>query len=399
MNPHDEHKAPQAITQPLTGTDNDTPDVASNAPVVEQDETTLLETARRFLNSDLVKDATQERKTEFLRSKGLNEEQINLLLAGDTAIEALPDNKPSEEHAAEIEVMAESKAVRQPESESSSDATIDSTEECEQSVTEDTQPSYTNPIVTYPEFFTSPPQREPLLSTRTLLNTLYAFTGLSVLVCGTSKYTVQPMIAATTDARTDLHKTASRNLDDLVRLLEKSVSHVPEGASSTTTVALAGDTMSDVDDPAELFSRDMGTQTSTPVGHSPATASTVAGSNNMIGLGLESGSSTALVSLEPVIQTQLKKIARVSDMSEDLAELGDQETGIARDLWQEMTDFEQRIENMQSSLDDNSLGIRGHYGYTVGVKKQNDEMQSARDNIRKLKGILLSSRNFPMATR
>lgn len=54
-----------------------------NTPDDQPDDQEKLEVARRFLESDAVRDAPYEKKVEFLKSKGIDEAEIQALLGPD----------------------------------------------------------------------------------------------------------------------------------------------------------------------------------------------------------------------------------------------------------------------------------------------------------------------------
>ena len=130
------------------------------------------------------------------------------------------------------------------------------------------------PIVTYPEFLTKPAQPPPLMTANGFLNTIYAFGGLSTLLYGTSKFVVEPMVQSLTEARISLHDSAKQDLEKLVDKLESIVSEIPAAAKKNQLVHTGGagrdgeedndDAKSSYEDPAELFHRDIGVQTSLP---------------------------------------------------------------------------------------------------------------------------------------
>lgn len=63
-----------------------TPDSATSASAASTQQSTL-EQARKFLQDDEVRQATRERKVEFLKSKGIDEAHINQLLAEEESSE------------------------------------------------------------------------------------------------------------------------------------------------------------------------------------------------------------------------------------------------------------------------------------------------------------------------
>lgn len=226
--------------------------------------------------------------------------------------------------------------------------------------------------MTYPEFLTKPQNDPPLVTTNGLLNTLYAFGGLSTLLYGASKFAVEPMIEKQTSARVDLHETTSKKLDSILTKLESTVSVVPSynnksGANATTSEA------EDVDDPSEMFHRDIGTQTTSPLASS----------------------------------SKGKEEAQSKLQADRLSKLAKSLTGLTNDYKKQSTDSENVkafLDTFRDELDTMTYGnqteIFGAYDINKKKKKADeDEIRKVRDNIRRIKGVLLSARTFPTSAR
>ena len=233
------------------------------------------------------------------------------------------------------------------------------------------------PIVTYPEFLTKPRRPPPLVTTTRLLNTLYAAASLSALLYGTGKFVLAPMVEALTDARVDMHRTASDKLAALVTQLEATVSEVPSTFRSKlarTAASEGGEEEGDDDDPAEMFHRDVGTQTSDLPAPPPAGEKT------------------------PEWQQQS---TRVAALTKSLTELKD---GV-RSQGDSLVDVKVLVDDFRDSLDGLTFTGRSDFSesfdmYSSARKHEpDDEIRKARDNIRRVKGVLLRSRNFPASTR
>lgn len=226
------------------------------------------------------------------------------------------------------------------------------------------------PVVTYPEFLAKPPPPPPLVTTNRLLTTLYGFAGLSTLLYGASKYLVAPMVENLTEARFELHGTASHKLQSLVSKLEKTVSEVPATGPQSRAPDDAGE---DAEDPTELFHRDVGTQTSLPAG--PAAAAL----------------------LRPVAKSALERQAdRLSEATKSLSELKDQLRAQSEDLEDVRTlldVFRDNLDGMTYSSHAQFVGGYDMYGTAKRAEPQ-DEIRKVRDNIRLVKGALLSTRSF-----
>ncbi|RDA92712.1 hypothetical protein CP533_1389 [Ophiocordyceps camponoti-saundersi (nom. inval.)] len=295
-----------------------------------------LQIARRFLDTDHVRTASRQDKARFLKSKGISDVDIEKLLAEEKV------TSQSSEHDAET-------------------APITSTDDAP-------------PVVTYPEFLAKPVRPPPLVTTSRLLNTIYGFAGLATLLYGLSKYYVAPMVDELTDARSGLYATTSQKLLTLLSTLENSVSTIPAGPG----LGAHADTDSDAEDPFEMFHRDVGTQTSLPV--SPAVAA-------------QSQSSAA--------SEADRQADRLCDAVRTLSGLKDQ----YRSESEHLENVRTLLDVLRDDLDSMTYGSRAHFlgGYEIyGTAKRvepDDEIRKVRDNIRRVKGILLSTRSFPSSTR
>ncbi|CEJ87885.1 hypothetical protein VHEMI04541 [[Torrubiella] hemipterigena] len=303
---------------------------SSDAPAPAADKQTedTLAVARRFLQEEQVQSAPREKQVSFLKTKGVSDEDIEKLLGEAKKSEA--DEQKTESR---------------------------------QEVTATTQSKDRAPIVTYPEFLTKPQRPPPLVTSERLFNTLYACVGLSTLVYGASKYLVKPMVDSLNQSRGEIHETTASQLDALITQLEKTVSVVPPAA------ATAAEEESDSEDPAEMFHRDVGTQTVFPT--------------------TTPKSSAAEVPAHAQHATNLAKLAK------SLSALRD-------DVRSQSTGFEgmkTQLDGFRDDLDAMTFGAAETTTFEMfGAPRKvepNDEIRAVRDNIRRIKGVLLSTRTFP----
>lgn len=236
------------------------------------------------------------------------------------------------------------------------------------------------PIVTYPEFLTKPTRPPPLMSMNGFLNTIYAFGGVSALIYGTSKFVLEPMVESLTEARISLHDTANQNLAKLVEKLENTVSEIPPTIKKPES-ALHGDdgdeTSSSYDDPTELFHRDIGVQTSIPLSPIPT-------------------------SVEPQESSlSAKQASRLTNLVSSLKAVQD---GIVS----QTEDFEVMKVSLDAFRDDlDQMSSASHADFAGGYSlygggnrnEPDDEIKKAKENIRRVKGVLLSTRSFPASVR
>lgn len=231
------------------------------------------------------------------------------------------------------------------------------------------------PIVTYPEFLTKPARPPPLVTVNGFLNTLYAFGGLSTLVYGASKFVVEPMVNTLTEARISLHDTANQDLTKLVSKLESTVSELPPPKPKDTPVDKDDDAVSSYDDPTELFHRDIGVQTSLPTSpqQPPAQPATVAANPTVAHT-----------------QNLLRLTNAVKTLNEGLVDhtesLGDVQTVL--DM------LKQDLDKLSAAAATDFVGGFSLYG-AASKNEPDDEIKKAKENIRRVKGVLLSTRSFP----
>ncbi|QPG93742.1 hypothetical protein C2857_002185 [Epichloe festucae Fl1] len=313
-----------------------------------------LEVARRFLGEEHVKASSRDRKIEFLKAKGLNESDIERLLG--QAEESNPPAASQQEQSLELETTTTK--------------TPTSTSRFPPSNGTNDRP----PIVTYPEFLVKPERPPPLVTRHGLINTLYAFAGLSTILYATSKYLIAPMVENLTEARTELHHVAAKKLDHLVAQLERTVSVIPSACAQSTGYD-EKDSI-DAEDPTEMFHRDVGTQTSL-IDNAPAPAAK---------------------SVETASKSHADNLA---SLTKTLSVLKDQ----FRAQSEGFEDVKALLDVFRDDLDGMTYGgvtdlVGGYDVYGTSKKHEpEDEIRKVRDNIRRVKGVLLSTRNFPASTR
>ncbi|OLN95400.1 Peroxisomal membrane protein PEX14 [Colletotrichum chlorophyti] len=327
-----------------------------------------LETARRFLQDEDIKDAPREAKEEFLKTKGLSAQEIDKLLDASSAPEPEHDTTPAAQTSTPEPKQAPTTITQPPPPPPPTDEPLHSRQ------------TDNPPVITYPEFLTKPTRPPPLITVNGIFNTLYAFAGLSTFLYGTSKYVVAPMVETLTEARHDLHDTTARNLSKIVSKLETTVSEIP------TTKSLSADAHKDdastdsADDPTELFHRDIGTQTSIPSTPKFGSASGAADSN---------------------MSASEKQAERLVNFRASAKWLNDSIIADAEDA----ADLKAKMDVLRDDLVQLAYpgpqDYVGSYSLYGGQRKNEpeDEIKKARDNIRRIKGVLLSTRNFPTTAR
>ncbi|KAL8651019.1 MAG: hypothetical protein Q9210_003485 [Variospora velana] len=305
---------------------------------------TLLEQASKFLEEDEIKNAPAKRKKAFLETKGLKQEEIHRLLNLPT------DTANAEGQGTRIKEESNASAIQLPESEVPSPQSKPSKDIA--------------PIITYPEFLLHSRKPPPLITATNLINTFYLFSGTTAAIYGASKYIVDPMLESLTSARHSLFEGAQSNVDALNEKLGKAVSVVPKGGAKLTEEEkeFEDDDSDTTEDMAPLFNRTVGTQTSPPP--SPSTPST--NSPDVI-----STHETSLQSLQALLSSLLPSTKLNGDTSKDV---------------------DSQLTDLKDYLDGLSFPAFRDEG------SKDDAVNKLKADIRGVKGVLLSARNFPSGT-
>ncbi|KAJ3476008.1 hypothetical protein NLG97_g9269 [Lecanicillium saksenae] len=137
----------------------------------------------------------------------------------------------------------------------------------------------------------------------------------------------------------------------------------------------------DHEDPAEMFHRDIGTQTSF---------------------------SDALTSVEEIKKPDAKQAAAlqhatsVTKLAKCISGLRDavvSQSGDFEDIKAQVEHFREDLDRMIFPQMDFTPGGYGLISTSGSKNEPDDEVRKARDNIRRIKGVLLSTRSFPASTR
>ncbi|KAK4165006.1 peroxisomal membrane protein PEX14 [Cladorrhinum sp. PSN259] len=352
--------APSQPAQPSTESQPQNKPETEQQPEKSREE--IFKQARVFLQDEGVKNSTPEERKEFLKSKGFSDGDIQELLKEVTQ-EALAAAEPASTPTPTPTTPTASPTFQ--------DDPIDVSTAL---IKREDRP----PIVTYPEFLTKPTRPPPLMTVNSFLNTVYAFSGLSTLVYGTSKFVFEPMVAQLTDARAELADTTKDDLGKLVSKLESTVSEIPVYKSKENLHLLHGDDNEDAashyDDPAELFHRDVGVQTS---------PSDFSGRSSPANLRPESATDYQARRLTSLVSSLKEVRDGLNGQSESLA-----------DVKTVLNVFKDDLETMSSAHAMDFSGGFSLYGMPIR-NDPDDEIKKARDNIRRVKGVLLSARTFP----
>ncbi|KAL8908115.1 MAG: hypothetical protein Q9207_001007 [Kuettlingeria erythrocarpa] len=309
----------------------------------------LVEQASRFLQEDGIKDAPIERTVAFLESKGLTQEEIPKLVP----------SPPETSNVGEQEVLGTEEPSRFPVAQGGQSNASTPTPASQSAPSKDIPP-----IITYPEFLLHSRKPPPLVTASNLINTFYLFSGAAAAIYGTSKYIVDPMLESLTTARHSLFETAQASLDTLNEKLVNNVSKIPEGGAKQPGDGDGDNDSETTETIGALFNRTIGTQTSTPpTPTAPSTPSPVTPPDTI------SAHGTSLISLRNSLAA-LRSYTSPEPVMDELFDL----KMYLRDL---------AYPKPNTSLDG-----------PTNVEAVN----KFKAELRGVKGVLLSARNFPSAT-
>ncbi|MCJ1427776.1 hypothetical protein MMC29_005681 [Sticta canariensis] len=318
----------------------------------------LLNQATKFLQDDDIRDAPTERKMAFLESKGLSDLEIEGLLA----------DSRNEDHSSDDSKKQPVKDLQTTRTQPSQNDGIVKGKE-QQSTPKSTSSHDIPPIITYPEFLIHTTKPPPLITVSRLLTSLYLVTGAAATIYGTSKYIVNPMVESLSAARHSFFDTANSNIRTLAEKLEQIVSLVPDTAASGKVISQENDDSSTDPDPTEFFHRSAATQTSPRLSRS-----------------VSSISSPAPSPTPPT--TDLQRLQTLHDHLSDFSISYDAQM----DSWQGVKGH---VNDLQKYLDSLAYGNLMTPTGLPGDSWKEDEISKLKAEIRSVKGVLLSARNFP----
>lgn len=330
-------------------------------PKTEPTASPTLDQARRFLSADAVRTSSHEKKAEFLKSKGLNDEDIQILLSEEAQPEqeTLAKTETLPESASEAEVAPQESAVQPTASPVSTSSSGDAP-----------------PIITYPEFLTHSPRPAPLLTPTLLLNILTVSGTAWTLLYGAARFLVKPMTEDLAESRSDYYAHVNTKLSVLVEKLEGAVSEVPyKNGKPLKSEVDSEDDNSSYDDPTELFHRDVGTQTSpqaTPV--LPASESE-----------------------EKAVDKETRQLGRLASSLKELTDMYTKRAENVSELTSTLHEVRDNIDKLAYPPMPDYSSMYGGTGFGMGGRAQepDDEYKKTIDAIRSVKGVFLSSRSFP----
>jgi len=358
----------------------------------------LLEQASKFLQEDEIREASTDRKIAFLESKGLTNEEISKLIGVSRNADASSEPPQVPEAMAEQDVRLQVNNCGDIALTSYLQNSPSSQRSSSQLQQYQTQPRDVPPIITYPEFLLHSHSQKPppLITARRLLYTLYLSGSLAASLYGLSKYILTPMITSLASARHQLAETAQADLDKLNSKLEGIVSEIPPAAHKPhqphTNPSRSEEDSSEDEDPTELFHRDIGTQTSPrPLSHHTSSSSSTTSSHSSAPT---SKDTSAILTSHT---TRLKIIhSHLSEFVTDNTTLIESDETLKSHIADLQTYLDGLAYSSPSYVNSSAYGTyTGVGGSSGGTYTGEDEIASVKAEIRAVKGVLLSARNFP----
>lgn len=253
------------------------------------------------------------------------------------------------------------------------------------------QPRDVPPVITYPEFLVHANKPPPLVTTSFLFSTAYLASGIAASMWALSKYIVLPMQLNLSECRHDFFTHASTQLESLNSKLSSMVSAIP-ASRPTTSQGIVEDHTDDtsesshISDPTELFHHDVGTQTSPTL------------------LSHRSSFSSSLSSPSPADTTaqheeRLRTLSlHLKDLQSSVRQVVEKEDDISSQLTN-LNSYLSEMKYSNSFVNSKYSGLWSSVGTMGGgVSSENqDEIDRVMKDIRAVKGVLLSTRNFPRA--
>lgn len=374
----------QRESEPASSPEADTtettiPNAEASTKVAEEPQPEILsEQAAKFLQDPSVREASWDKKAEFLRSKGVQQEQIHAL---QRAEEEVTDTIRKED---QLFNAWEKRSTH------TQQKTLQQSPPAQPQVQQVQQPREVPPIVTYPEWLTKTERPPPLITPQRILNTAYVTAGLAATLYGLSTYIVAPMVENLTSARHDMHAHTTSKLEEFNERLTGIVSTVPSHSTSKAPTR-EEDTESIDSDPHELYHRDYGTQTSPDLEPSSTTST--------------STEVTPKEKPDPTT-TQTTRLSLLTTHLSELEESTTSNTTLQSDIQTRLNDLTNYLHDLAYSAP--YFGSGGYYGASsngttalnvakMEKEKSADAFESVRADIRGVKGVLLSARNFPVS--
>lgn len=198
---------------------------------------------------------------------------------------------------------------------------------------------------------------------------------------GLSKYVFAPMIQNLTESRHDFAAHTQEKLNELNERLGDVISVDP--ATRVNKATDAADDVSEADsDPTELYHRDYGTQTTPELSRRPSVSNPS--------------------DPEPVVTGHEKRLNIIKSHLHELEATRSNDFASADSLKTKVSDLSSYLTEMsyQSQYYSNMGSFYGaNYGASGAKDTKNDQIEVLKSDIRAVKGVFLSARNFPTGGR
>lgn len=199
-------------------------------------------------------------------------------------------------------------------------------------------------------------------------------------IYGLSKFVISPMTQSLTEARHDFATHTQEQLKEFNKKLGESVSVDP--ASKVKKATDVADDVSEADsDPTELYHRDYGTQTTPTLSRRPSVSSN---------------------DPEPVVTAHENRLKIIKSHLQELETTRTNGSTSADSLKTKINDLNTYLSEMsyQNQYYSNMGGLYApNYGLPSGKDGKNDQIEVLKNDIRAVKGVFLSARNFPVGGR
>lgn len=195
-------------------------------------------------------------------------------------------------------------------------------------------------------------------------------------IYGLSKYIVAPMAENLAEARNDFAAHAHEQLVELNKKLGQSVSVDPANKVKKTSSEIGEDVSEADSDPTELYHRDYGTQTTPNLSRRPSLANTDA---------------------HPAVTAHENRLKIISSHLNEIA-ANRSNSRVSKDSLQtQVTDLTTYLNDMsyQNQYYSSMGGHWGNYGLPSNKDGKKDQIEILKQDIRAVKGVFLSARNFP----
>jgi hypothetical protein len=197
-------------------------------------------------------------------------------------------------------------------------------------------------------------------------------------IYGLSKYIIAPMTQNLAEARHDFASHTKEKLDELNSKLGDVVSIDPANNPKSVISEIVDDISEADSDPTELFHRDIGTQTTPTLSRRPSTLASSDTDTTTVG-------------------SHERRLKILTSHLQELEATRSKDTASSDSLRTKLSDLQTYLTEMSYQTNYYS-GFGGIYGGTYGLPKtdkKEDHIEALKADIRAVKGVLLSARNFP----